>query len=424
MTVSIKNAQGADGILGIDFGTSNSAIAWASAQGTAQLIPLEGDALAMPTAVFYNAEEGSTHFGREAIAHYLEGTEGRLMRSLKSLLGSPLLMETTVINNQLVNFSDIITTYLAGLRERATKHLGTAPMRVVMGRPVHFVDDDAERDAQAESSLRQAAEAVGFTDIAFQFEPIAAALDYEQRLTRETTVLVADIGGGTSDFTVVRLGPERIHKTNRADDVLATTGVHIGGTDFDQKLSLGQVMPLLGYGHLGPDTREVPNRVFFDLATWHLINWQYQPKAMAQAKALQTNYTDTRLHDRLMRVLTERYGHHMAHDVEQAKIRCSQANNDTDIDLSYLEANLTASLSAADLHTHLSQLLVNTVACARECVQRANLTHGKPDAIYLTGGSSALRTFQQALQNEFAGVPLVEGDLFGGVASGLVYSRH
>jgi hypothetical chaperone protein len=424
MTASTPKSQSADGILGIDFGTSNSAIAWVTPQGTAQPIPLEGDALAMPTAVFYNAEEGSTHFGREAVTHYLEGTEGRLMRSLKSLLGSPLLMETTVINNQLVNFSDIITTYLAELRKRAAQHLGTAPTRVVMGRPVHFVDDDAERDAQAESSLRQAAEAVGFKDIAFQFEPIAAALDYERRLTRETTVLVADIGGGTSDFTVVRLGPALMHKTNRADDVLATTGVHIGGTDFDQKLSLGEVMPLLGYGHLGPDSREVPNRVFFDLSTWHLINWQYQPKAMAQAKALQTNYTDTRLHDRLMRVLTERYGHHIAHDVEQAKIRCSQTDGDTHIDLSYVEKNLAAKLGSANLHTNLAQLLTNTIACARECVQRAELTHGKPDAIYLTGGSSALRAFQEALQAEFVGVPLVEGDLFGGVASDLVYSRH
>ena len=424
MTVSKKSAHATSGMLGIDFGTSNSAIAWATPQGVAQLIPLEGEALAMPTAVFYNAEEGSTHFGREAITHYLEGTEGRLMRSLKSLLGSPLLMETTLINNQLVNFSDIITTYLAALRERAARHLGTAPTRVVMGRPVHFVDDDAARDAQAESSLRQAAESVGFKDIAFQFEPIAAALDYERRLTRETTVLVADIGGGTSDFTVVRLGPALMHKPNRADDVLATTGVHIGGTDFDQKLSLGQVMPLLGYGHLGTDSREVPNRVFFDLSTWHLINWQYQPKAMAQAKALQVNYADVQLHDRLMRVLNERYGHHMAHDVEQAKIYCSQTNGDTPIDLSYVEAGLLASLKATDLHTHLTPLLASTVACARECVQRAELSHGKPDAIYLTGGSSALRTFQQALQTEFAGVPLVEGDFFGGVASGLVYSRQ
>ena len=424
MTVITQAQQGKLGTLGIDFGTSNSAIAWAEPQGKAQPIPLEGDALAMPTAVFYNAEENSTHFGREAITHYLEGTEGRLMRSLKSLLGSPLLMETTLINNQLVSFQDIITTYLATLRERATRHLGVAPTRVVMGRPVHFVDDDATRDAQAEASLRHAAESVGFTDVSFQLEPIAAALDYEQRLTRETTVLVADIGGGTSDFTVVRLGPERMHQANRAEDLLATTGIHIGGTDFDQKLSLGQLMPLLGYGHMGPQNREVPNRVFFDLSTWHLINWQYQPKAMAQAKALQVNYSDVRLHDRLMRVLTERYGHHMAHDVEQAKIRCSQTDHDTRIDLSYVETGLASALRTSDLHAHLAQLLANTVACARACVQRAGLTHGKPDAIYLTGGSSALRTFQQALQTEFAGVPLVEGDLFGGVASGLVYSRH
>ena len=424
MTVSKKSAHATSGMLGIDFGTSNSAIAWATPQGVAQLLPLEGEALAMPTAVFYNAEEGSTHFGREAITHYLEGTEGRLMRSLKSLLGSPLLMETTLINNQLVNFSDIITTYLAALRERAARHLGHAPTRVVMGRPVHFVDDDATRDAQAESSLRQAAQSVGFTDISFQFEPIAAALDYERRLTRETTVLVADIGGGTSDFTVVRLGPALMHQPNRADDVLATTGVHIGGTDFDQKLSLGQVMPLLGYGHIGPQQREVPNRVFFDLSTWHLINWQYQPKAMAQAKALQVNYNDVQLHDRLMRVLNERYGHHMAHDVEQAKIHCSQSDGETRIDLSYIEADLAATLGSAELNAHLASLLAGTVACARECVQRAGLRHGKPDAVYLTGGSSALRTFQQALQAEFAGVPLVEGDLFGGVASGLVYSRR
>jgi hypothetical chaperone protein len=144
---------------------------------------------------------------------------------------------------------------------------------------------------------------------------------------------------------------------------------------------------------------------------------------MAQAKALQVNYTDVHLHDRLMRVLNQRYGHHMAHDVEQAKIHCSQTNGDTLIDLSYLEANLTATLRSADLQAHLAALLARTVACARDCVQRAALTHGKPDAIYLTGGSSALRTFQAALQAEFAGVPLVEGDLFGGVASGLVYSH-
>ena len=411
------------GTLGIDFGTSNSAVAWADDQGLARLIPLEGQALAMPTAVFYNAEEGSTHFGRDALAHYLGGTEGRLMRSLKSLLGSSLLLETTVINHRAVSFLDIVATFLGVLRERASQTLGAAPRRVVMGRPVHFVDDDPERDALAQQSLLQAARSVGFDEVSFQLEPIAAALDYERRLTRESLVLVVDLGGGTSDFSVLRLGPDRMSLADRSQDVLATTGVHIGGTDFDQKLSLERAMPLLGFRHVGPQQREVPSRVFFDLSTWHLINWLYQPRAIAQAQSLRSNYLDPRLHERLMRVLEQRLGHRIAYEVEQAKIRCSQGEPDTRIDLSELEPGLAVALAAADMREHLAALLARTVACARECVQRAGLADGELDAIYLTGGSSALQPFQQALQAEFAGVNLVEGDLFGGVASGLAYSR-
>ena len=411
------------GTLGIDFGTSNSAVAWLGPQGPAQQIALEGDALAIPTAVFFNLENHTTHVGRDAVAQYLAGTEGRLMRSLKSLLGSPLLLETTQIGHHAISFQDIIATFLNTLRERAAHRLGFAPTRVVMGRPVHFVDEDAQRDAQAEASLRDVAHAVGFEDVSFQLEPIAAALDHEQRLTSESTVLVVDLGGGTSDFTVVRLGPDRMRRADRSSDILATTGVHIGGTDYDRQLNLSQVMPLLGHKHLGPDGREVPSRVFFDLASWHLIHWQYQPRAISHAKTLRSNYSDALLHERLMRVLTERHGHHLAHEVEQAKIRCSVANADTHIDLSVLERGLQAPLGVADLQAQLHDLLARTVACARDCVRGAGLTDASLDAIYLTGGSSALSTFQTTLQAEFPGVALIEGDLFGGVAMGLVHSR-
>lgn len=411
------------GTLGIDFGTSNSAVAWLGPQGPAQQIALEGDALAIPTAVFFNLENHTTHVGRDAVAQYLAGTEGRLMRSLKSLLGSPLLLETTQIGHHAISFQDIIATFLNTLRERAAHRLGFAPTRVVMGRPVHFVDEDAQRDAQAEASLRDVAHAVGFEDVSFQLEPIAAALDHEQRLTSESTVLVVDLGGGTSDFTVVRLGPDRMRRADRSSDILATTGVHIGGTDYDRQLNLSQVMPLLGHKHLGPDGREVPSRVFFDLASWHLIHWQYQPRAISHAKTLRSNYSDALLHERLMRVLTERHGHHLAHEVEQAKIRCSVANADTHIDLSVLERGLQAPLGVADLQAQLHDLLARTVACARDCVRAAGLTDASLDAIYLTGGSSALSTFQTTLQAEFPGVALIEGDLFGGVAMGLVHSR-
>ena len=412
------NARTGAPAIGIDFGTSNSAIA-CLVDGTARLLPIEGEATTLPTAVFFNAEDRTTHFGREAIALYLAGTEGRLMRSLKSLLGSALMQEKTAIYDGLVSFEDIIARFLHELGTRAERELGQRPERVVIGRPVHFVDDDSKRDQRAEESMRHAARAAGFRDIAFQLEPIAAAFDYEQRVTKESLVLIVDIGGGTSDFTVVRVGPERATRAVRDDDVLATTGVHIGGTDFDQRLNLDRAMPLLGFRHTGAQGREVPSKVFFELSSWHLINWLYAPKAVRQAQELRVNYGDTRLHDRLMFVLEERYGHRLASEVEQAKIDASMSDAPVSIDLSYIEAALAASLSPDDMAQQLAPLLDSVVASAHACVKRAGLRSNDLDAVYLTGGSSALRPFQHALRKSFAGVPLVEGDLFGGVAAGL-----
>jgi len=404
--------------IGIDFGTSNSAVA-CRVDGAARLLPIEGSATTLPTAIFFNAEDRSTHFGREAVALYLAGVEGRLMRSLKSLLGSALMQEKTAVYDGLVSFEDIIARFLRELAARAGRELGQVPERVVIGRPVHFVDDDSKRDERAEESLRHAARAAGFRDIAFQLEPIAAAFDYEQRITKESLVLIVDIGGGTSDFTVVRVGPDRAVRDDRSDDVLATSGVHIGGTDFDQRLNLDRVMPEFGFRHTGAQGREVPSKVFFELSSWHLINWLYAAKAVRQAKDLRTSYSETRLHDRLMAVLEERHGHRIASEVEQAKIQTSVNDAPTAIDLSCAEPGLAASLSPADMAQQLSPLLESVIACAHACVKRAGLRSGDLDAIYLTGGSSALRPFQQALQKSFAGVNLVEGDLFGGVAAGL-----
>jgi hypothetical chaperone protein len=271
--------------------------------------------------------------------------------------------------------------------------------------------------------LQQAALAAGFDDVQFQLEPIAAAFDYERRVTRESRVLIVDIGGGTSDFTVVRLGPERRGQSGRSADILATAGVHIGGTDYDHRLSLSQVMPLLGLGHLGPQGREVPSRVFFDLSTWHLIHRLYTPQRLREANELRGNYADPRLHQRLMTVLTHRLGHQLATTVEQAKIECANRQACAALPLDDVEPGLVAGLAPHELARELEPLLARVVDCARECVRRAGLEPGALDALYLTGGSSALPAFQQALRRGFPGVTLVEGDLFGGVASGLALAH-
>ena len=418
----MPRARRSEPALGIDFGTSNSAVSFIGPDGLARLVPLEGSATTMPTAVFFNAEDHAAYFGREAVTLYLAGVEGRLMRSLKSLLGSSLLEEETAVGHGTLSFRAIITRFLHELRARAARHLGSEPRRVVLGRPVHFVDDDPQRDARAQQALAEAAAEAGFTQVSFELEPIAAALDYERRIEREARVLIVAIGGGTSDFTVARLGPQRRERADRREDILATTGVHIGGTDYDQKLNLRRVMPLLGFGHVGPSGREVPSPTFIDLASWHLIHRMYTPKVVRHVRELRVNYTDTRLHDRLVTVLEQRLGHLLASEVEQAKIRSSVAGETAAIDLAAVETGLAAAFGPADMARDLAPLLEQVVDCAADCTQRAGLAPDGPDAIYLTGGSSALRPFQALLQQRFQCTVMLEGDLFGGVASGLAYA--
>ena len=410
--------------LGIDFGTSNSAAALVGADGKMHTIALDGERSEMPTALFFGGETHTVLYGSEAMQAYLAGTEGRLLRSLKSLLGTRLMDEYTSVNGQSMRFFDIVVLFFKELKRRCEAQVGQPLTRAMLGRPVHFVDDDADRDALAQETLGRAAREAGFTEIAFQLEPIAAALDFEQRVTQETTALVVDIGGGTSDFTVIRLNPARSQTRDRTADILATTGVHIGGTDFDRMLDLSTVMPLLGYRHIGTGGRPVPNSVFFDLTTWHLIHQAYSRKAMHFAKELWTDYTDQSLHARLMDALEGQHGHRMLAGVEAAKIACSISGEDALIDLDFLghgpSEHLGATVSAAGMADTLQQALTQVVERAQLCVQRSGL--GSVDAVYLTGGSSALRPLVDALRAAMPGAALVEGNRFGGVAAGLGYA--
>ena len=414
-------------VLGIDFGTSNSAAALIGADGQMHTMALDGARTEMPTALFFASETHTVLYGSEAMQAYLNGTEGRLLRSLKSLLGSQLMEEYTAVNGQSIRFFDIVVLFFKELKRRCEEQAGQTLTHAMLGRPVHFVDDSPERDALAQETLGRAAREAGFTDIAFQLEPIAAALDYEQRIATETTALVVDIGGGTSDFTVIRLNPARSQQSNRATDILATTGVHIGGTDFDRLLDLATVMPLLGYKHIGTGGRPVPNSVFFDLTTWHLIHQAYTRKAMHFARELWTDYADQTLHARLMDALEGQHGHRMLAGVEAAKIACSISGNDALVDLDFLVAmgkgpseHLGATVTAHVMANALQHALSQVVQCAQLCVQRSGLP--TVDAVYLTGGSSALRPLMQALRTAMPDATVVEGNRFGGVAAGLAYA--
>jgi hypothetical chaperone protein len=415
----------------IDFGTSNSAVAVADGAAM-RLIELEPGFRSMPTAVFYPAEgePRSRHapppceFGRAAIAAYVDGIDGRLMRSMKSILGSSLVDQTTDIGGgRGVKFIEVVAAYLRHLRRMAEDAADEAVDRAVLGRPVFFVDDDPIRDAKAEAALRRAASSAGFREVEFQYEPIAAAFDHEQGVAREEKVLVADIGGGTSDFSLVRVGPERMARLDRKGDILANHGVHIAGTDFDRRVELATILPLFGYGAFGPEldgapAREVPSGVYFDLATWHLINTVYSPQRVAELRGMRSFYADPVQHRRLLTVVGEHLGHDLVARAEGAKIALA-AGGTTTIALDHVEPGLAVALAEADTLRALDADLDRIVAAARATVAQAGLAAGAVDALYLTGGSTGLDILSQRLHRAFSGARLVRGDRFASVATGL-----
>jgi hypothetical chaperone protein len=422
----------APGFAAIDFGTSNSAIALPTdtpgAQGV-ELVELEPGHRTMPTAVFYRSDEPERLFGRAAIAAYVDGFDGRLMRSMKSALGSPLIEQSTDVGGgRAVKFTDVIAGYLLHLKRQAEAAAGAPLRRVVLGRPVFFVDDDPVADARAQAALEGAARAIGFAEVLFQYEPIAAALDHERQVSAERCVLVADIGGGTSDFCIVRVGPQRRGRLDRRDDILAHHGVHVAGTDFDRHVELTAILPLLGYRSLRPARpgeapREVPSGVYFDLATWHLINSVYAPARMAELKQMFSWYALPAHHRRLMRVLTQRLGHALAAAAEQAKIDVA-TDEHAAIDLAEVEAGLQAALTEPDAAAAIETDLERIVEAARETARRAGLAPDAVDTLYFTGGSTGLPSLVRRIGAAFPAAQAVRGDRFASVAQGLgVHAR-
>jgi hypothetical chaperone protein len=302
---------------GLDFGTSNSTLGRIGADNQPHLVPLENASATIPSVLFFSFEDNQVHFGRDAVAEYVTGAEGRLMRSIKSVLGTSLFNDTTRIKAKRYGYGDIIGTYVAELKKRAEKHLGEELTQVVLGRPVQFVDDDPAADRQAQDQLEAAVRAQGFKDIAFQFEPIAAALDYERHVNGERLALIIDLGGGTSDFSLVKVAPGNANKADRSDDILGTGGVHIGGTDFDRLLAMSRVMPELGLGSMTKDgKRHLPVAPYYDLSTWHRINRLYDAQAIRDLRSTMREAVEAERVETMIALVEERLGHRLIGAVE------------------------------------------------------------------------------------------------------------
>ncbi len=402
---------------GVDFGTSNSTVGW-SRPGQPALLALEDGKATLPSAVFFNAEEDETSFGRAALADYLAGYEGRLMRSLKSLLGTSLIEGQTEVLGRALPFRMLLSQFIAELKRRAESTAQRSFDRAVFGRPVHFIDDDANADQLAENTLREIALAAGYREVAFQYEPIAAAFDYESHIDREELVLIADIGGGTSDFSLIRLGPKRAGRPARRDDILANGGVHIGGTDFDKYLSLSCVMPLLGLGSRLKSNNEVPSSYYFNLATWHTINLAYTQRAERELQDIHRDAIERDKLGRLLHLIRERAGHWLALRAEEGKIAVSDTGA-AELMLDRLSPPQTLSLDREQFDAAVDHLTIAVEKTVRELMRDAGIAPGSVDTVFFTGGSSGVPLLRERIAATVPQARKVEGDRFGSIGAGL-----
>jgi hypothetical chaperone protein len=402
---------------GVDFGTSNSTVGLAG-PGQPALLALEDGKPTLPSVVFFNADDDEVSYGRAALAGYLAGHEGRLMRSLKSLLGTSLIDGQTEVGGRALPFRMLLSHFIGELKRRAERAAGRPFTRAVFGRPVFFIDDSAQADRLAEDTLAEVARAVGFREIAFQYEPIAAAFDYESRLGREELVLVADIGGGTSDFSLVRLSPARAASAERRDDILATGGVHIGGTDFDKYLSLSAVMPLLGYGSRLNNNSEVPSSYYFNLATWHTINLAYTRKTWTQLADVVRDACEPDKLARLQALIEERAGHWLAIKVEEGKIALSDADQ-APLALERLAPPAALTLQRHEFEGAIGHLIDSVDQTVIKLLADAGVAPAAVDTVFFTGGSSGVRALRERIGALLPGARKVEGDLFGSIGAGL-----
>jgi hypothetical chaperone protein len=404
---------------GLDFGTSNSTLAVARGNARSELVPLEGGKPTIPSTIFFDFDSDETLFGRAAIASYIGGADGRMMRSLKSILGSPLADEATRVKRRVIPFLDVIGMFVATLKQRGEAETGEALENVVVGRPVHFVDRDPLADREAQRQLESAVRAQGFRHIEFQYEPIAAALDYEQQVTREELGLIVDLGGGTSDFSIVRVSPERAGAPDRQADILATAGVHVGGTDFDRLLSLKKVMPMLGYQTPTDDgKRPLPSAPYVDLATWHRINRLYTPELLRELRHTQREARDPERVADMISIVTHREGHRLAGAVEDAKIALT---HDTDTRLAFEgeEVELTTPMSRKSFDAAIAGQIAKIEDTIGLTLATAGLAADRIETLILTGGSTQIPAIMGKLRALFPQSRFVETDAFGSVGLGL-----
>jgi hypothetical chaperone protein len=419
-------------VVGLDFGTTNSAVAVAMQDGSTVLATFEGDGSPMTTfrsVLYFDPEHRTPNrkpqamAGPRAITNYLQAdTRGRLMQSMKSHLSSRLFRETYVFGEK-YTLEDLIAIILRELRAAAEAQFGDIGSRVVVGRPVHFSGaGSAEDDAFALRRLRAALEQAGFEDVVFEFEPVAAAYEFESQLDHDELILIADFGGGTSDFSLMQVGPSVRRRGHTAEDILGTDGVAVAGDTFDSKVVRHVVAPRLGQGSAYRSAFDkvlpVPAWLYTNLERWHYLSFLKSKKTMDMLAELRLQAFEPEKIAALIHVIEHDLGYHLYRAVEQTKIELSEQELST---LRFRDAALAIeqAVRREEFEGWIGGEIAAIAACLDQLLERTGVAATDVGSVFMTGGSSFVPAVRQLFAARFGAARIHSGGELTSVAKGL-----
>ncbi|QDF66826.1 molecular chaperone [Shewanella sp. SNU WT4] len=364
------------------------------------------------------ADETLVFFGQEAISHYLDCPEdGFYVRSPKSFLGASGLRV-----DQIALFEDIVTLMMRNILQCIYQQTGQSPstnIDAVIGRPVNFQGRGGEdSNLQAQGILERAAIRAGFNSVAFLFEPIAAGMDFEADLNSDKTVLVVDIGGGTTDCSVVNMGPQRRHEREREADFLAHTGQRIGGNDVDIALAMHSFTPLLGRDGQLSTGKPLPRHLFWNAVAVNDVSAQRDFMSLSCRKMiedLKKDALDVASLDLLLKVQKYQLGYQLVRSAEQTKIGLSESSEQS-VALDYLAKNMATRVTSQDFSNATADTLDKIQHLMLEAITKADT---QPEVIYVTGGTARSPVIFERISECFPDCEIVVGDHFGSVTAGL-----
>ncbi|OUS03710.1 molecular chaperone [Gammaproteobacteria bacterium 42_54_T18] len=444
-------------IAGFDYGTSNCAIGVFSGE-SAQLIAIDQGRTFMPSALYalerelicesvgqqipkkslqdnfielranplnqarrvrreheILTSEQSLYVGQEAFDQYFSlPEEGYFVKSPKSFLGASGLRPEFVHF-----FEDIVTAMMQTIKQRAEKQLGQTINHTVIGRPVNFQGMNSEQsNRQAIDILSISAKRAGFSSVEFLYEPLAAGFDFEARLDENKTVLVVDVGGGTTDCAMVNMGPSHRNKIERSEDFLGHSGERIGGNDLDIQLAGKNLMSLFGMQSVLKSGLPMPTQPYWDAVTTNNVGAQSTFNSKETSHSLQQLMLDTTepvLLQRFIDLRTQKQNHHIVRSAEQCKIALSD-NAANKVALDYIEQGLACDVNQQEFADAIERPLARVIALMEDTISQAGR---KPDVIYITGGSAKSPVIRQAIEKNLGSIDVLDGDHFGSVAAGL-----